>query len=53
MDCLGYAIFVNQNNVIIEIKMSSNATAELVKGILFEVSEELMDRIDNLSENTA
>jgi hypothetical protein len=49
-DCMEYAIFESQYNTIVEIKFSSNATFELVKGILFDIANEINDRIDNLSE---
>ena len=49
-DCMDYFIFVNQYNTIVEIDFSSNATFDLVKGILFDVADEINERIDKLSE---
>ena len=49
-ECMGYAIFENQYNTIVEIYFSSNATFDLVKGILFDIANDVNERIDKLSE---
>lgn len=49
-DCMDYVIFVNQHNTIIEIDFSSNATFDLIKGILLDIADEIIDRIDKLSD---
>lgn len=49
-DCMDYIIFVNQYNTIVEIDFSSNATFDLIKGILLEIAEEICKRIDKLSD---
>jgi hypothetical protein len=48
-ECMDYALFVNQYNTIVEIDFSSNAPVELIKQILQEVAEEIILRIDLLS----
>ena len=48
-ECMGYIIFINQYNTIIEIDFSSNAPFDLIKGILFEVADIIIERIDKLS----
>ena len=48
-DCMDYFIFVNQYNTIIEIDFSSNAPFDLIKGILLDTAETVVERIDNLS----
>lgn len=49
-DCMDYLIFENQYNTIVEIDFSSNATFDLVKGILFNTATEINKRIDKLSD---
>ena len=49
-DCMDYLIFVNQYNTIVEIDFSSNATFDLIKGILLDIAEEINERIDKLSD---
>ncbi len=49
-DCIDYLIFVNQYNTIVEIDFSSNATFDLIKGILLDIAYEIIDRIDKLSD---
>lgn len=49
-ECMGYAIFENQYNTIVEINFSSNATFDLVKVILLDVAKEINERIDELSK---
>ena len=50
MDYYIYLIFVNQYNTIVEIDFSSNATFDLIKGILLDIAEEINERIDKLSD---
>jgi len=49
-DCMDYYIYVNQYNTIVEIDFSSNATFDLIKGILLDIAEEINERIDKLSD---
>ena len=47
--CLGFMIFENQYNTIVEIDFASNATFDMIKSILFDIAEEINERIDRLS----
>ena len=48
-ECGDYIIFENQYNTIVEIDFSSNATFDLIKGILLNIAEEINERIDRFS----
>lgn len=49
-ECMEYTLFENQDNTIVEIYYSSNASFDVVKVILFDIANQINERIDKLSE---